>query len=111
MKKSICALLCALLMLASYSCCVYASIQVVNPDGSVYYDTDFVESTTQPGALSVATEKALESVSNYWRRFGFVTVVVLLLVAIVVAIVISEFERQKKEKHPPQPNTKKKKKK
>ena len=111
MKKRVCAFLCALLLLVSFSCVVSASIQVVDPDGSTHYDTDEVETTKQPGAAAVAAKRVMESVSNFWRRFGFLSIVILLLVAIVVAIVISEFERQKKEASPPQEKAKKKKKK
>lgn len=110
MKKRICAFLCALLMLVSFSCTVSATIMVENPDGEVFYDTDEIATTKQPSAFSVAAKKVMEGISGFWRRFGVVTVVVLLLVAIVVAIVISEFERQKKEGRPPQTKSKKKKK-
>lgn len=102
-KKRFFALLCALVMLACFSCAVSASIMVEDPDGSIHYDTDEIVTTTQPGALAFGVQKVMTAVSGFWHRFGVVTVVVLLLVAIVVAIVISEFERQKKEKRPPQP--------
>ena len=111
MKKRICALFCALLLVTGFSCSVFAAI-IVEDETGVLYDTDNpTATTTQPGAISVAAKKAVQSVSGFWHRFGFLTVVILLLVAIVAAIVISEFERQKKEKRPPQPSKNKKKKK
>lgn len=113
-KKRICALLCALLMLAGFVFGASASIIIEDESGTHYYDgseTPTAEATTaKPNAVSEAAQKALHSLSDFWRRYGVVTVIVLLLVAIVVAIVISEFERQKKEKRPPRPTSKKKKK-
>ncbi len=111
MKKRICALVCALLMLASFSCSVSAGIMIEDATGTRYSDESMNLTTTQPNAVSVAAKKALESASNFWHRFGLVSVVVILLVAIVVAIVISEYERQKKESRPPKSSAKKKKKK
>ena len=110
MKNRVFAFLCALLLLISFSCSVGAYIMVEDETGTRYSTDEPVPTTKQPSAISIGFKKAMQSVSNFWHRFGFVTVVVLLLVAIVVAIVISEFERQKKESHPPQPKSKKKKK-
>ena len=112
MKKRICALLCAVLLLVSFSCSVSAVIMVEDETGTRYSGESMNQelTTTRPNAAAVAAKKVMSSVSNFWHRYGFLTVVIVLLVAIVVAIVISEFERQKKESRPPKPSKKKKKK-
>ena len=108
MKKRICALLCVLLMLVSFSCSVSALIMVEDETGTRYSDEAMNPTTTKPNAVADTAKKALSAVSKFWHRFGFLTIVIVLLVAIVVAIVISEFERQKKESRPPRPSKKKK---
>lgn len=110
MKKRICALLCALLILASFSCSVSALIIVEDENGVRYSDESMNTTTTKPNAVAETAKKAMSSVSKFWHRFGFLTVVIVLLVAIVVAIVISEFERQRKEGRLPEKTKKKKKK-
>ena len=111
MKKRICALLCVLLLMVSFTCGASALIMVEDETGTRYSDESMnpVTTTTKVNAVSEATKKAMSAVSNFWHRFGLLTVVIVLLVAIVVAIVISEFERQKKEQRPPKPSKKKKK--
>ena len=113
MKKRICAIFCVLLMLACFTCSVSAFIVIEDETGTRYSDETSVSTTapttTKPNAVSVAAKKAAESLSVFWRRFGFLTVVLVLIVGIVTAIVISEFERQKKEQRPKQTHSKKKK--
>lgn len=111
MKKRICALLCALLLLVSFSCSVSAVIMVEDENGVRYSDESMNPTTTKVNAVAETAKKVMSSVSKFWHRFGFLTVVIVLLVAIVVAIVISEFERQKKETRPKQQTNSKKKKK
>ena len=113
MKKRICALLCALLLLVSFSCSVSAVIMVEDENGVRYSDESMnpTTTTTKVNVVAETAKKAMSSVSKFWHRFGFLTVVIVLLVAIVVAIVISEVERQKKETRPKQQTTSKKKKK
>lgn len=115
MKKRICALLCVLLMLVSFTCGVSAYIVIEDESGTRYYDETMnydlsTTTTTRPNAVAETAKKAMSSVSSFWHRYGFLTVVIVLLVAIVVAIVISEYERQKKQNRPPKPSKKKKKK-
>ena len=110
MKKRICALLCVLLMLASFSSGVCALIAVEDETGVYYSDESMNLTTTKASAFSVATKRAMKALSTFWHRFGVITIIVLLLVAIVVAIVISEYERQKKQTDQPKPSKNKKKK-
>lgn len=110
MKKRICALLCAVLLLVSFSCSVSALIMIEDETGTRYSDESMNPTTTRPNKAAIAAKKAMSSVSNFWHRYGFLTVVIVLIVAIVVAIVISEVERQKKEARPPKQSKKKKRK-
>lgn len=101
MKKRIAALFCALLMLTVFAFPTFALIAVEDETGIRYSDESLnppTTTTTKPNAFVVGARKALEALSDFWRRHGVVTVVVALLAAIVIAIVISEAEQQKKRR-------------